>query len=138
MHNHILGIDFGRARIGVAVGQTITNTATPIATIKAKNGVPHWQQLDAIIKKWRPATIIIGLPIDAAGQQTDSTKQAHAFGVDIHQRYKINVEYINEAYSTRQARWELSELKQGNVNHIKVDAIAASIILETWMSEQSH
>ena len=133
----LIGIDFGNSRIGVASGQMLTKTATPIATIAAKKGEPQWHELDKLIKQWRPSDIIIGLPIDAKDQETKITKQARAFAEKIGLRYHKPVHLISETFSTREARWRLEEIQQKSNRHLKVDALAACVILETWMNEQS-
>ena len=132
----LIGIDYGKSRIGVASGQMITKTATPLATIIAKNGRPNWQELDAIIAKWHPNAIIIGLPIDTKDEETQMTKDARAFASVIEDRYHKSVHLINEAFSTREARWRLEEAQNKSNRHLKVDAYAACVILETWINDQ--
>ncbi|WP_239986705.1 Holliday junction resolvase RuvX [Fastidiosibacter lacustris] len=134
MHK-LIGFDFGNSRIGVASGQMITKTATPIATISAKKGEPQWKELDKIIKQWRPTDIVIGLPIDAKDQETKITEQTRAFAEKIKQRYQKPVHLIPETFSTREARWRLEEVQNKSNRHLKVDALAACVILETWMNE---
>ncbi len=131
-----LGIDFGHSRIGIASGQMITKTATPIATIPARQGEPQWSELDQIIKKWKPNDIIIGLPIDAKDQETRITEEARVFAEKIKLRYQKPVHLISEAFSTREARWRLEEVQNRSNRHLKVDSFAACVILETWMNEQ--
>ena len=133
----LLGIDFGNSRIGIASGQMITKTATPIATIMAKKGKPQLDELDQLVKQWRPSDIIIGLPIDAKDQETKITEQARIFAKEIKLRYQKPVHLISEAFSTREARWRLEEVKSKPIRHLKVDALAACVILETWMNEQT-
>lgn len=135
MFKVLLAIDYGRARIGVASGQMITRTASPVGTVEAYDGVPNWIDLDKIIKRWNPSDIIVGLPLDTKGLDTDITRDARRFAIEIEERYKKIVHLINEAYSTREARWRLESIKDTKVSHIKVDALAACVILETWMSE---
>ncbi|AJC49093.1 Holliday junction resolvase RuvX [Allofrancisella guangzhouensis] len=131
----LLAIDYGRARIGLASGQMITKTASPIGTVEAYDGKPNWLELDRIIKRWNPSDIIIGLPLDTNDLDTDITRDARNFAKEIQDRYQKNIHLINEAYSTREARWRLENVKNKKVSHIKVDALAACVILETWMSE---
>ena len=132
----LLALDFGRSRIGIASGQMITKTATPITTIAAKQGEPEWLELDKIIKQWRPSDIIVGLPIDAKDQETKITEEARAFAQKIELRYQKPVHLISETFSTREARWRLEEVQNKSNRHLKVDAFAACVILETWMHEQ--
>ncbi|KEI35814.1 putative holliday junction resolvase YggF [Francisella sp. W12-1067] len=135
MFKALLAIDYGRARIGLASGQMITKTASPIGTIEAYDGKPNWFELDKIIKRWNPSDIIIGLPLDTKDLDTDITRDARNFAKEVEDRYQKNVHLINEAYSTREARWRLESVKNKKVSHVKVDALAACVILETWMSE---
>ena len=133
----LIGLDYGKSRIGIASGQMITRTATPIATIAAKQGEPEWHELDNIIKQWRPSDIIVGLPIDAKDQETKITEEARAFAQKVELRYQKPVHLISETFSTREARWRLEEVQNKSNRHLKVDAFAACVILETWMNEQS-
>ncbi|ALB01544.1 Holliday junction resolvase [Francisella persica ATCC VR-331] len=135
MFRLLIAIDYGKTRIGLASGQMITRTTTPIGTVEAYDGVPNWIELDKIIKRWNPSNIIIGLPLDTQDFETDITKAVKDFAKKVQQRYQRKVYLINEAYSTREARWRLEEVKSKKVSHIKVDALAACVILETWMSE---
>ncbi|MFT4693242.1 MAG: putative Holliday junction resolvase [Francisella sp.] len=135
MFKALLGIDYGRARIGIASGQMITKTASPVGTVEAFDGVPNWIDLDKVMKRWNPSDIIVGLPLDTRDLDTDITRDARKFAIEIEERYKKPVHLINEAYSTREARWRLESVKDKKVSHIKVDAMAACVILETWMSE---
>ncbi|QIV96058.1 putative Holliday junction resolvase [Allofrancisella inopinata] len=135
MFKALLAIDYGRARIGLASGQMITKTASPIGTIEAYDGKPNWFELDKVIKRWNPSDIIIGLPLDTKDLDTDITRDTRNFAKEVEDRYQKNVHLINEAYSTREARWRLESVKNKKVSHVKVDALAACVILETWMSE---
>nr|WP_119328150.1 Holliday junction resolvase RuvX [Cysteiniphilum halobium] len=135
MHK-LIGLDFGKSRIGIASGQMITKTATPLTTIAAKQGQPQWHELDKIIKQWRPSDIIVGLPIDAKDQETKITEEARVFAQKVALRYQKPVHLISETFSTREARWRLEEVQNKSNRHLKVDAFAACVILETWMNEQ--
>lgn len=135
MLKKLLGIDFGQSRIGFASGQMITKTATPIGTVAAVEGEPNWAEVDKLIKQWKPTDIIIGLPIDAHHQETESTQAARDFATKVGERYPLPIHLVNEAFSTREARWRLEEVKKKSNRHLKVDAMAACVILETWMNQ---
>lgn len=64
MTNSYIAFDFGLKRIGVAVGQAITKTATPMEFIAAKDGIPDWDCIERLIAKWRPEKIIVGIPLN--------------------------------------------------------------------------
>lgn len=138
MLKKLIAIDYGKKRIGLASGQTITKTANPLKAISAKDGEPNWIDLDNTIKQWKPTHIVLGLPIDAKGEHTEITKVVLIFQEKLAARYpNIPVHLINEAYTTREARWQLEATKGKNVNHIKVDSLAACIILESWMENNT-
>lgn len=135
--NKLLAFDFGRVRIGIAAGQTITKTSMPIATVKAKRGSPKkWEEVDKIIKEWCPDTIIVGLPIDTKGQETYITKEARHFSCKIKERYRLPVHLIQETFSTCAARWYEEKVPGKKIHsHYSLDAVSACIILETWMNK---
>ena len=55
----ILGFDFGTRNIGVAVGQVITQTATALPQLKARDGIPDWNEVEAVIKEWNPDAVVV-------------------------------------------------------------------------------
>ena len=65
----LLGFDFGLRRIGVAVGQTATGTASALRTV-SHSTQPDWQAISQLVKEWRPAGLVVGLPLDACGYET--------------------------------------------------------------------
>ena len=108
MHK-LLGLDFGASRIGIATGQIITQTTSPIGTVSAKEGNPHWNSLDKFIIQWNPSDIVVGLPIDAKDQETKITEQVRNFAKKVELRYKKPVHLISETFSTLEARWRLKK-----------------------------
>ena len=139
MHNYI-GIDYGLANIGIAIGQSITKTASALKTIHF-NQKFTWDELDNIIKQWQPAAIIIGKPINEDGEEQLMTKQAHNFAKKITNRYQLPVHEVDERYSSMQAQDEFANArKQGKAKrkHGKnLDAHAAKHILQRWLDTQA-
>ncbi len=133
----VLGFDFGTKRIGVAVGQLITETARPLTMLAAKNGVPQWDQIEKLIKTWRPDAIIVGIPLNMDGTEQAVTKKARAFASSLAERYKIPVHGIDERLTTRDARDQV--FKKGGYKALQdrqIDSIAAQLILETWFMQK--
>lgn len=124
----VIGFDFGMARIGVAVGQSITGTAGPLTVLPARDGVPDWDSLGALISEWKPSRVVVGLPLNMDGTGSDMSALAEKFGRKLHGRFGVEVEMVDERLSTRAAR----ELSQDYQSGKHVDAIAACLILETW------
>jgi len=122
-----MAFDFGTTKIGVAVGQKITGTATPVAVVKAREGIPLWQMIDRLVEEWKPTVFVIGLPINMDGTESDMSKAATRFSRRLHGRYGISIELMDERLSTFEAReFETPE---------QLDAIAAKLILETWLAD---
>jgi putative Holliday junction resolvase len=134
--SQIIAFDFGLARIGVAIGQSITNTASPLDTIKAKDGTPNWQQIETLFNKWQPAKVLVGEPFNMDGSDQAITKRARKFANQVHGRFGLQVELVDERLSSAAAREELFEF--GGYKKLKksqLDSIAAVLILESWFTE---
>ena len=134
MPETLMALDFGHKRIGIATGQTLTCTASPLTTLNAIRGEPDWHTLDTLVRQWRPGAIIVGLPIDTHGYETAITTAARNFGEQVASRYGRTVHFMHEGYSTREARWRLRAAEARDAGHRRVDALAAAIILESWMN----
>lgn len=131
-----LGFDFGYKRIGVAVGQRLTCTATPLPTLKATEGAPNWDSIAGLIKQWKPSALIVGFPTRADGGPLYVTKPAKRFSDRLHGRFKLPVFLVDERLTTVEARALLFE--KGGYRKIKnseVDSLAACVILEQWLQQ---
>lgn len=129
-----LGFDFGYKRIGVAVGQQLTRSASPLITLDAKQGIPDWHVVAKLINQWRPHALIIGLPTCIDGKEQYTTQAAREFAQQLHMRFEKPVHLVDERLSTKEARAHL--FANGGFKKIKqaeVDCIAACIILEQWL-----
>ena len=136
---YLLAFDFGLKRIGVAVGQTLTGQARPLVTLAAARG-PDWAGLERVVDEWRPALLIVGLPLDTEGGETDMSKAARAFGADLARRTGVDVDFFDERLSSHQAEGRFAELRAAGALRRKdadqVDALAAQIILENWLQSR--
>jgi len=124
----LLCFDYGEKRIGTAVGQTITATATALETVKVINTKPDWENIKRLISEWSPDKLIIGHPFTLDGARQKMTGAAERFSRQLEGRFKIPVELIEEQLSSYEARRELKSTR-------KLDPVAARIILETWLRE---
>ena len=133
----ILAFDFGLARIGVAVGQQITQTATPLNTLKAKDGIPNWELLENLIQEWQPKLLLVGEPFNMDQTDQEITLRARRFANRLHGRYGLAVEMFDERLTSASARDEIFE--QGGYKKLKktqIDSVAAALILESWFANQ--
>ena len=124
----LLCFDCGIKRIGTAVGQTITSTATALEIIKTINNKPDWNSITRLIDEWGPDLLIVGKPYQLDGSRQEMTDIAERFSRQLEGRYQIKVEMIEEQLSSYEARRELKSTYD-------LDAVAARLILETWLSE---
>lgn len=134
----LLGFDFGMKRIGVAVGQTITQTARPLTTLEAKAGVPSWEKLDKLIKIWQPDALIVGIPLNMDGTLQPLTQLAENFAESLKTHYDLPVYGMDERLSTKAARERL--FMQGGFKALQngqVDSVAAQLILQNWLTQHN-
>ena len=138
----ILAFDFGLKRTGVAVGNTLTGSATPECTLQSKDEKPDWDGITRLIEAWKPEKVVVGMPTELDGGENTLTKRVERFCNQINGRYNLPVEQENEQFSSVEAAERLKELRQsGRKQKIKkeeLDKIAASIILERWMQSNGH
>jgi|TARA_B110000305_G_scaffold40892_2_gene42477 putative Holliday junction resolvase len=130
-----LGFDYGLTRIGVATGQTVTQTASPLTTLRAKDGIPDWQELECLLKEWTPDVIVVGLPLHQDNTLSEIATRAQKFGNRIHGRYGLSVEYVNEYNTTQEARYLLKYRGKSSEQDGVLDTTAACLILERWLGE---
>ncbi len=129
-----LGFDFGMRRLGVAVGQSITQRAKPLNTLLVTDGSPDWLQVQKLIKEWHPKALIVGIPTKIDGSEQPITKASQEFIKNLQARFALPVYGVDERLTTKAARSELFE--QGGYKQLsktQIDGVAAAIILEQWM-----
>ncbi|MBT8447392.1 MAG: Holliday junction resolvase RuvX [Gammaproteobacteria bacterium] len=124
----LLAFDFGTRRIGVAVGQTISRTATPLALIPVRDGRIDWPAIAALVDEWRPAAIIVGLPVNMDGTRHALADRVERFARQLGGRYGREVKLIDERLSSVAA----AEAASGAAD---TDAHAARVILESWLND---
>jgi RNAse H-fold protein YqgF len=133
----LMGFDFGTRSIGIATGQEITGTASPLTSLKANEGIPDWSQLEKLLKEWQPDLLVVGLPLNMDGTEQEMTVRARKFGQRLHGRFGFQVEFKDERLTTTDAKARLFE--HGGYKALgksRVDAVSAQLILESWM--ESH
>lgn len=135
----LLGFDYGTRQIGVAVGQTLTGTARPLKELRARDGVPDWEQIAALLREWQPDALVVGLPLNMDGSPSDMSTRAEKFGRRLHGRFQLPVHYIDERLSTFEAKQMLRDSGQRppvSYRDNPVDSLAAVLLLETWLASQ--
>lgn len=119
----VLGFDFGIKRIGIAMGNTLTGLAQPLAVVKAVDNATRFNQIGALIAEWKPARLVVGEPRHPDGAEHDMTLRCRRFANQLHGRFDLPVTLVDERYSSAVIR-----AKRGEI----VDDKAASIILQQY------
>ncbi len=133
----LLAFDFGARRIGVAVGQTLTGSASAAGTVTAAPG-PDWTAIERQVRDWSPARLLVGLPYNMDGTETVLTGACRAFGRELARRFGLPVEFVDERLTSAAATADLRDARRSGtrarrVRREDVDAHAARHILETWL-----
>lgn len=134
----ILAVDYGLKRIGIAVGQLITGTATALSVVKAKDGVPDWTQFEKIIEEWKPSLIVVGRPVHMDGKTSEITGSAEKFTRKLHSRFQIPCLVADERLTSYEAESMLEELKFRRTDRYELDSLSARIILESWLRDYAQ
>ncbi|HEY1992471.1 MAG TPA: Holliday junction resolvase RuvX [Gammaproteobacteria bacterium] len=134
-----LGFDFGLKRIGVAVGQTVTRSASPLGTAAVRGGEPDWGAIGRMVAEWRPAALVVGLPYNMDLSEQEMTGHARRFAEGLAARFPLPVHTVDERLSSKEAEAQLKERRQQGRRRISredIDGAAACVILESWFNSK--
>ena len=129
----LLGFDYGTHKIGVAVGQPLTGTASPLETLGLVNRKPDWQKIARLVEEWRPQALVVGHPFEMTDREANNAEGAKAFARQLHGRFHLPVHMADERLTSREAWAQLG--RESGKDPTKVDSYAAKLILETWLNE---
>lgn len=126
----ILAFDFGTQHIGVAVGQTITKTSSPLIVINvAREGKEIWNTISNLIDEWKPDQLLVGKPLNMDGTPSDMMKKVDPFFQKLQKISDIPCELVDE----RLTSFEAKQLMQKDSKDDRIDDLAAKIFLDDWM-----
>ena len=139
MPETILAFDFGLRRIGVAVGQDITASASPVGVVaNGESGADH-ERIRAIIREWHPTRLVVDMPTHADGSPGPMTAAVEAF-IDELAQYELPISTIDERYSSLEAEQALKNARKlgsrGRISKQDIDATAAVFIAERYLSKR--
>lgn len=132
-----MGFDFGLKRIGIAVGQSVTGSASPLGVAAVRGGEPDWEAIGRLIAEWRPGALVVGLPYNMDLSEQEMTGHARRFAEGLAQRFLLPVHTVDERLSSREAEAQLKERRQQGRRRITredIDGAAACVILESWFN----
>lgn len=133
-----LAFDYGLRRIGVAVGNQLAGQARALTTLHHHDD-PDWNEISRLIAEWQPDTLIIGLPLREDGSEQPITQKARQFMDELGQRFNLPTHAVDERFSSAEAEERIraeraSGQRKHRVNKGDSDAMAAQVILETWLA----
>lgn len=139
-HHSLLGIDFGFKRIGLATGQTITHSTTPLDTLANDRQQTNWSGLEQVIREWQPDAFVLGLPLNKDGSDHEVSKAVRRFAGELEQRYQKPVYLQDERLSSSEAetilnRQRATGTRKKKVQKPDIDKLAAALILQRWLDE---
>lgn len=135
----IIAFDFGLRRIGVAVGQQVTHSASPLETVSNSDSGPDWQRIETIVREWCPQRLIVGMPTHADGSPAEIGDSVRKF-IEALGRFDLPIEAVDERFSSIEAQAALKSRReqglQGRISKAAVDSAAATFIAERWLKNE--
>ena len=129
----IMAFDFGTQKMGMAVGQALIESATPLALFPMKDGIRQWENLLKIIKQHQPQLFLVGLPLNMDDSESELSTRARKFARRLRHQSNINTLMVDERLTTREARDELDHYQaQGRGKKLAADSLAAALLIESW------
>lgn len=135
-----LGFDFGSKKIGAAVGQTTTRTASPLLTIRSIRQNPDWNIIGKLIQEWQPAGIVVGISRQDDGSDNLITPRMLKFCRQLEGRFRLPVYHQDETLTTFEAKQLLFDeisVSAGKLWEVQ-DQLAAQLILQTWLNNYTN
>ena len=133
----ILGFDFGEKRIGVAVGNTVTMQAKALTLLEVESNAARLAAVAALVAAWQPSCFVVGQPEHADGSAHEIAHLAKKFGNRLSEKFRLPVNYVNETLSSAEAAGILaSRGVKGRAQKSQIDAVAAEVILQSYLDER--
>jgi putative Holliday junction resolvase len=129
----LIGFDFGERRIGVAVGETSTRIANPLGAIEERANEERFRAIGRIVDEWQPVGFVVGRPRHSDDSEHAIAKLAEKFARRLESRYHLPVEFIDETLTSAIAESELREIRTRASRKSDVDALAAAMILQSYL-----
>ena len=132
----VMGIDYGDARVGVAVSDLLGLTAQGVGTIKNKGLNGLTEELKKLIDEYQPDTVVIGLPKNMDGSEGFRVEATYKFADRLGEVYDGRIDFIDERLTTMgAARFLDSTNTRGKKRKGIIDTVSACLILESWMAK---
>jgi putative Holliday junction resolvase len=137
----ILAFDFGLRRIGVAVGQSVTASASPLGVVANGSSGPDFDAISRMIDDWRPARLVVGSPLRADGSPGEIQTHIDEFVGEL-RRYELQVDIVDERHTSVEAGAVLKNARasgsRGRISRETIDSAAAVLIAERFLSARTN
>tara|TARA_B100001029_G_scaffold60153_1_gene48611 strand:- start:1438 stop:1854 length:417 start_codon:yes stop_codon:yes gene_type:complete len=134
--SNILGLDFGTKNIGFAIGNELTNSSSTFDSFSFRSRQELFNKIEEIINEWAISRIILGLPLNMDGTESDMSKLTRDLQKDLLQKFKIKCDLIDERLTSYEAKEILKREGQKKTDIIKNNhGLAAKLILDSWLRE---
>jgi len=139
----VLAFDFGRKRIGIACGDTLTRQAAPRAAAAVHGGAPDWEAIAGEVRAIAPAMLVVGAPYNADGSEGTLTGAARRFAAELEHRFALPVQLVDERFSSLEANEALktrraSGARKRRIGRADIDSAAAAVILARWFQGEGE
>ncbi len=132
----LLAFDFGKKRIGVAVGSSIAHTTRPLITLHGEQNEQRFIAIAALLKEWQPNALVVGLPCNDDGTPHEMTRLCRRFANRLKGRFNLPVILVDERYTSTSASSQLTEMGvYGMKQKMLIDQVAAQHILLAYFDE---
>lgn len=130
-----MAFDYGLRQIGVAVGNAALATTQPLPILRARDGVPDWDDVRALIEEWQPDLLLVGDPLNMDGSVSELARRSRKFARRLEGRYALPATMVDERLSSFEVKARQREAgHRGDYRRQPVDSLAAELILQTWLS----
>lgn len=126
----VMAFDYGTRRIGVAVGNTLTQAGRPLKTVSEGSGGACFKAIEALLKEWQPDRLVVGMPCHPDGAEHEMSAKARRFGNQLHGRFNLPVDWVDERYTS-------AVLESDPEMRDNLDAQSAALILEQYFLEKN-
>ena len=133
----LLAFDYGLRQIGVAVGNSLLGTTQPLEVLRARDGQPDWERVQALLAEWHPDLLVVGDPLNMDGSVSELAQRARRFARRLEGRFGIPCTLVDErlsSFAVKQAQRERGH--DGDYRARPVDSLAAELILQDWLRSQ--
>jgi putative Holliday junction resolvase len=132
-----LGLDVGRARIGIALADDLLRRASALRTLRRRGGAADLSVLRRIVEEFEVTRAVVGLPYNMDGTEGASARMARAFAARLEAELALPVELFDERLSTFEAEQRLRDREvPARARRDRVDAEAAAVILQDWLDRR--